>query len=335
MLRAGNRGVDAMRSAMRAWLSAALVMRVLAAGFAFCLVVLALASPEIFDRVVRGGEPMEALSRTRLDLLRAALAPFAAAGLAFCLAHRRAADWRPLRILVFALPLAALAVVVAYKLAFGSADPRYLMFIREDGPVEYATALVFLVGTVVAWRAAALAHDRQATVFLALFGAGMLFVALSEISFGQRLLGLETPEVLMEVNRQHEISLHNIYGVEFVVYGIMPHVIFAYALFSRAAARRLAGTRLSPDLLAVAPFPWYTVSWFLPMAIFSAKQVYLGAAAVFQDQEPSELFVGIGFLLAAFNAWLLLGRSAPPRPAPARLPGDHSAPADLLLHRRR
>ena len=34
----------------------------------------------------------------------------------------------------------------------------------------------------------------------------MLFVALSEISFGQRLLGFETPDALLEINRQQEIS---------------------------------------------------------------------------------------------------------------------------------
>ena len=191
------------------------------------------------------------------------------------------------------------------------------MFVREDGPVEQATAVAFLAGSVVAARALVFASDRQTRVLLAAFGAGMLFIALSEVNFGQRLLGLETPESLLAVNRQKEISLHNIYGIEFVVYGIMPHVILAYALLSRWGARRLEGTGLSRELLAVAPVPWYAVGYFVPMALFSAKQLIIGKEAIFKDQEPSELVAGMGFVLVAIQA---LAVPRPPRTAGARAP---------------
>jgi hypothetical protein len=261
---------------------------------------------------------MKPQNEVRFNFLRLALAPVCLAVVAFALAHRRTSDWRPLQMLVFALPFAALAVVVAYKVAFGSADRRYLSFVREDGPVEYATVVAFLIGSVVAAAAAVRARDWQARGFLALFGLAMLFVALSEVSFGQRLIGLETPETLLRVNRQKEITVHNIHGIEFVVYRVMPHVILAYALLSRQATRRLEGGLLSRDLLAVAPMPWYSVGYFVPMALFSAKQQIVGPTAVFKDQEPSELFLGIGFLLVAINAWAILAHRGQPAPAAAR-----------------
>lgn len=277
------------------------------------LALLALASPDLFDRLVRGGDPMEPLSRERLEFLRLALAPFGLATLVFCLLHRNADSFRPLLQLVFALPLAGIAVVALYKLDFGAADRRYLMFLREDGPVEYATAVVFLLGTVAATRVASLAQHWQTRVFFGLFAGAMLFIALSEISFGQRLIGVETPEALRGVNLQDEITIHNLPGIQFVVYGIMPLLIMGYALFSGRVARWLssapAGRRLSPELLSVAPVPWYAVSWFAPMTIFCVKALILRGDSVLKDQEPSELAMAVGFLLVAIEAWIVLANS--------------------------
>ena len=289
------------------------VMRGCAVLAAAGLGLLAVASPDLFDRVVRGGEPMEPLSRERLDFLRLVLAPLGLATLAFCLAHRNATTFRPLLQLVFVVPLAGIAVVGLYKLGFGAADKRYLMFVREDGPVEYATAIVFLLGTLAAARVVSLARDWQTRAFFGLFAGAMLFIALSEISFGQRLIGVETPEALRQVNLQEEITLHNLPGVQFVVYGIMPLLIMGYAIFSGPVARWLAvapvGRHVSRELLAVAPMPWYAISWFVPMTVFCVKALLPDVDDVFKDQEPSELAMAVGFLMLAIHAWVLLAQS--------------------------
>jgi len=286
-------------------LTPALLMRLWATGAVASLVVLAVASPDLFNAVVRGGEPMELVSRDRLNFLRMVLAPLVAAAFGFSLWHRNAVNYRPLQQLLFALPLAAVVVVVLYKGAFGTRDPRYLWFVREDGPVEYATALVFLIGSLTACLAVTWARDLQTRLFLELFAFGMLFIALSEVSFGQRVLGLETPDGLASINRQQEISLHNVRSVEFVVYRIMPLVILAYAMFSRRLAGRIGrggiGRHVSRDLLAVAPIPWFAATYFLPMALYCLNR-WMVEDAVFKDQEPSELFLAIGFFLVAWQA---------------------------------
>lgn len=312
------------------WISPAMLMRICAAVAALGIAVMAVMTPALFDAVVRGGEPMAELSRVRLDFLRLALGILAAAGFCFCLARRSAADLRPFRQLVFAIPLAALVVVVLYKVVFGSADARYMWFIREDGPVEYATALFYLIGTLVAGRAAMLARDAQTRLFLALFTFGMLFIALSEVSFGQRIIGLKTPEALQAINKQQEISVHNIYGIQFVVYAVMPLVILAYAIFGRAIAGAVANSRagrhVSRDLLAVGSAPWYSATFFVPMAVFCVKQLTV-EGAVFKDQEPAELFMAVGFLLVALRAWAVLAEAA--AAAPESRPG---APETTVAH---
>jgi hypothetical protein len=299
-------------------LSPSFVMTALAAGAALCLSLLAVLSPDALGLLK--GEPLEPVSRSRLNFLRAALAPFGLAALGFCVRHRRATTWWPLQALIFAVPFAAVVVVALYKLRFGGWDPRYMTFVREDGPVEYATAVVFLVGSAVAARAALLGRDPQTRICLWLFSAAMLFVALSEVSFGQRIIGIETPEPLAAINSQDEITVHNIFGIDLFLYFVVPHLILAYAIFGPAILARVersgAGRRLSPELLAVARVPWYAVGYFVPMALFSAKQ-WIDYRANFKDQEPSELFLAVGFVLVAINAWLLLRRTDVPQ-APER-----------------
>lgn len=52
----------------------------------------------------------------------------------------------------------------------------------------------------------------------ALIAAVVAFLALEEISWGQRMLGLSTPEALSRVNIQGELNLHNIESLNYPVW---------------------------------------------------------------------------------------------------------------------
>lgn len=153
-----------------------------------------------------------------------------------------------------------LIILMLYKMEFGISDRYYNTMVKEDGPVEYLSALLFLVGSVVALKASLLAQDVQSKLFTGLFSAGLLFIALSEVSFGQRIFGWGTPEPLKAINIQDETTIHNIRGVQYVVYEIMPLVILAYALFGQMVAWALANSMFrkyfSADVLRIAPVPW-------------------------------------------------------------------------------
>lgn len=84
----------------------------------------------------------------------------------------------------------------------------------EDGPVEWAGFAGFLVGALALLAAARRQPDRRAAVALLLGGLGLLVVAGEEISWGQRLFGLETPVALAEANTQDELTLHNVDGLQ-------------------------------------------------------------------------------------------------------------------------
>ncbi|MFN3208208.1 MAG: hypothetical protein ACE369_04260 [Roseovarius sp.] len=86
-------------------------------------------------------------------------------------------------------------------------------FAIEDGPVEYGTAIMLFVSALVlAWHSARQFRTGRALagICLSIYALIFVFGTGEEISWGQRILGLETPEALREINFQEEITLHNI-----------------------------------------------------------------------------------------------------------------------------
>lgn len=89
---------------------------------------------------------------------------------------------------------------------------RYDLVI-EDGFVEWCTVIILFVAMVVCGRRFLQLRGRRNALFLSVTGLLTLlclFGAGEEISWGQRIFGLETPEYLMERNAQGEIGLHNL-----------------------------------------------------------------------------------------------------------------------------
>ena len=86
-------------------------------------------------------------------------------------------------------------------------------FIREDGLVEWLTVAGLLLAAVVCFsRFVKLLRYKKAwflfvTLLLGLF---LFFAAGEEISWGQRIFGLKTPEYFQKHNAQQETNLHNL-----------------------------------------------------------------------------------------------------------------------------
>ncbi len=106
---------------------------------------------------------------------------------------------------------AALAAVTMAAIWFKLARPEEFstVFAREDGIVEYGTVILLALGAILLARHAArnTGHRRW---LLVLYAAAFVFAAGEEISWGQRILGLESSEFFLENNRQGETNLHNL-----------------------------------------------------------------------------------------------------------------------------
>ncbi len=93
------------------------------------------------------------------------------------------------------------------------------VFLREDSIAETLGAFfLFLTAPMLFYSAYVLnrqddCHGRKDQIRMILFilaGLAFFWAAGEEISWGQRIFGLATPESLIEVNQQKEINLHNL-----------------------------------------------------------------------------------------------------------------------------
>jgi hypothetical protein len=121
------------------------------------------------------------------------------------------AEWvsRPTALGLLVLPLVG-AVVVVVSAAY---RPLFRLLTREDRVLEWIQFFGLVAGVVLGAVVAVLlwrSGRRLPAVLWGLFALGCFFVAGEEIAWGQRILGLETPERLADINHQEEITVHNI-----------------------------------------------------------------------------------------------------------------------------
>jgi hypothetical protein len=114
---------------------------------------------------------------------------------------------------LFWLPPVGAVVVAATRVDKG----LFHFLTAEDRVLEWGQFAGYAVGVVFGLAAAVLlfrSERRFAAAFYLLVALGCLFVAGEEISWGQRIFGLETPQTLEEINRQEEITVHNVTSIE-------------------------------------------------------------------------------------------------------------------------
>ncbi len=106
---------------------------------------------------------------------------------------------------------------------------------KEDGVVEYLTALFFFAaGVIFIWAVMAKTSPvkdifRDQRFLLAILGLLCIYAALEEISFGQRIIGWESPDFFKENSTQEETDTHNIEGTEFI-FAIAAAVLLIYGV---------------------------------------------------------------------------------------------------------
>ena len=90
-------------------------------------------------------------------------------------------------------------------------DPRrYDALTWEDYWVENLTAALFVLTGLLLFTTALAERSRFRRGVYILGGIAMVFIAGEEISWGQRIIGLATPDFLIDLNAQDELNVHNI-----------------------------------------------------------------------------------------------------------------------------
>jgi hypothetical protein len=105
--------------------------------------------------------------------------------------------------------------LLLFGLYFAHTNPAYFtdVYVREDGLIETLSAVALFFGAVVCFYRVATLRKLRSACFLsctALLGVLFLFGAGEEISWGQRIFNIETPEFFQSHNTQQETNIHNL-----------------------------------------------------------------------------------------------------------------------------
>jgi len=205
--------------------------------------------------------------------------------------------------LIVALLVAAGAIHYALR-----GDDVYDSLQLEDGIVEYLTVLFFLgagiifIHAMLAKKSSVRELFRDYRFLLVILGILCIYAALEEISFGQRIVGWESPEYFEENSTQEETDTHNIQGFEFI-FAIAAFLLVLYGVVVPF------GLRYHPErfewfrriLWIKIPYPpLQAAAFFLIGTLFIIVDVVtelLGNQVV--GNEYQEFFFGYAFLLFA------------------------------------
>lgn len=192
-------------------------------------------------------------------------------------------------------------------------EPGQLHLInREDGLIETLSAALLLLASALSLRTALSLRGMPSRRIMHLFLA-LLFFAMcgEEISWGQRYLGIDTPEAMKEINVQAEINLHNMFGylfdhlfiLLFFLWGCAVPVLYRVSGFMRQLCNAI-GLPVPSAGLAIA---------MLIATLVQDQTVYLVSDGLYglRIAELRELFSAMAFLLLMVESRKGLAAPAP------------------------
>ena len=83
---------------------------------------------------------------------------------------------------------------------------------REDSVVEWLTFLCYSIACLISFTISIAYYRKKRTLFCTMYmmlATGFAFIAMEEISWGQRIFNVATPDILAKYNYQEEMNLHN------------------------------------------------------------------------------------------------------------------------------
>ena len=207
---------------------------------------------------------------------------------------------------IFILPILLSLFFLIYKIVF---PENYYQAIQEDSIIEYAQAALYFAAAVLSLSIAFRFFRDHANIHAALYCIFFLFllvVSLEEISWGQRIFGIDTPGFFFRHNLQHEFTVHNMENIQ----PFLPSVFICIGFYgSFSWLLQIKHQFKSPFI------DFYIPGWYLSFYFFATLCIYfffdfVNPYAVFvlgierfriehfflwRDQEPAELLLALGF----------------------------------------
>ncbi len=170
-------------------------------------------------------------------------------------------------------------IIISYSVFIVCNKNSIIALGREDSIYEWLGALFFLAGSVLG----IIVFINSRNWFFLLFSASMLFGAGEEISWGQRIIGFETPRQIVEINVQKEFTLHNLnqfshfdtegngkrglrrlFGINFLfrVFTMFLGIVVPFFVFHSKTVLKIS-TRLRLPVTPIAIGIFFFINWMI------------------------------------------------------------------------
>jgi hypothetical protein len=200
------------------------------------------------------------------------------------------------------ISIAPFLLVVFYSafLWFDITKPLAIVALTENNVVELLTFGTLLVGSVIGVRLSMQLRQSGAEVFVwvfyGLFSICLFIIAMEEIAWGQWFFGFETPEELKAINRQGELTFHNI-EIWHDYIEALPLIYGLGGMLGIYLGRWQFFSRVAPSILLLS---WFAIIvGFSLLDLIHEFKVFNVRLMHYVDHldELMELFVGISSLL--------------------------------------
>lgn len=214
--------------------------------------------------------------------------------------------------LLFVLPgLAFLPLALIYL----EKQELFRFLVEEDSVIETAQFIFYLLSAGILFKLGRNWLSKNKVVAFSLILVSLLFliVAGDEISWGQRIFNISTPEEIAINNTQEEITIHNMVFVFPLVYkgylllGFLGGTAWLIdGLLERALSDKLRKQyQKSHEIRQLFVPQWYLSSYFLIAFAYNLNKVYLNPAmGESLWEEPMELLLVSGIFLHLLGVYL-------------------------------
>ena len=219
--------------------------------------------------------------------------------------------------LIFLIPIIISLIILVIRVYVPDWRSTYSIIIREDGPIEYSTVIVYLAAFIVSVNILRFfKNDKKFFVLFLVFSIGFFIIAMEEISWGQRILGFNTPDWFLE-SRQHETNLHNLDSlIQFrhasmmsaSIFGtlawlVIPKIQKKFSVFSEKTYRTLLRVVIPSKYLMGYFFPVFIVFFIFDISSSTIFNFEYRINFILYESEPFELLLSIGILIFVLTSY--------------------------------
>ena len=201
--------------------------------------------------------------------------------------------------LIFLYPLLFLISVLT---VFILSEDDFITITKEDGLLEYFQVLSYFAAGIIFFKISRRLKSKSLLMcaLYVVIALVLFFVAIEEISWGQRILGIKTPGGIKEINIQNELTFHNLESIQRMLHaGYM--IIGLGGAFGWIWVKKLKP--VPPELRHyLAPPPFLSLYFFAVFVHYFMYDFILNKGIlerVNRWQEAAETLLAAGFLFFA------------------------------------